>query len=193
VSASAVGWYGHRPEPVDETAGPGQGFLAEVGAAWERAADAARSAGVSVVHPRIGLVLDASHGALAGMLPTFRLGLGGPIGDGRQPFPWIARDDLVDILADATRVDAPTGVVNAVAPDTVDQRTFAQTLGEALGRPACLPVPGVAVRTLAGPMGQALLLEGARAVPAVLLRQRHAFRWPRLLPALRHAIGRLLP
>lgn len=193
ISASAVGWYGHRPEAVDEQAAPGQGFLAEVGVAWEQAAEPARRVGAAVVHPRIGLVLDASHGALAGMLPAFRLGLGGPLGAGDQPFPWIARDDLLDVLALATRPEHPDGVVNAVAPEAVDQRTFALALGQALSRPARLPVPGFVVRTLAGQMGQALLLEGARAVPAVLLRQRHAFRWPHLLPALRHAVGRPPP
>ena len=190
VSASAVGIYGHCLEAVDEAAPPGQGFLATVGQAWEHAAEPARQAGARVVHPRIGLVLDASHGALAGMLPAFRLGLGGPIGEGTQPFPWVARDDVLDVLADAVETTDPPAVVNVVAPEATDQRSFATALGEALGRPACVPAPSFAIRALAGAMGQALLLEGARAVPSVLLQRGHAFRWPALRPALQHAIGR---
>lgn len=190
VSASAVGWYGHREELVDEQSAPGTGFLAETALAWEAAADPARDAGVRVVHPRVGIVQSAKHGALAEMLPIFRAGGGGPLGGGRQGVPWVALDDLVAMLHTALFEPAYEGAFNAVAPHPVDQGTFARTLGHVLRRPACTPVPGFAVRAMFGEMGQHVLLEGARVRPKTL--EDLGFRWthPHLEGALRWALGR---
>lgn len=190
IVASAVGWYGdHRGAPLDEASAPGTaGFLHEVCAAWEAAADPARAAGIRVVHPRIGVVLTPRGGALGQLLLPARLGLGGPLGDGTQPFPWIAMDDLVHLLHWA--LDAPvSGPLNAVAPTRVDQRGFAATLGEVLGRPAGLPLPAAAVKLGFGRMGEEVLLQGAVLDPRVA--REGGFRWsfPELAPALRFLLG----
>jgi len=190
IVASAVGWYGdHRGAPLDESSPPGtKGFLHEVCAAWEAAAEPARAAGIRVVHPRIGVALSPRGGALAELLTPARLGLGGPVGDGRQPFPWIALDDLLYLLH--WLLDAPvSGPVNAVAPNRVDQRTFAAALGKVLGRPAGLPLPAAAVQLGFGAMGKEVLLGGAEIEPRVA--RDAGFRWsfPDLEPALRFLLG----
>lgn len=189
VSASAFGLYGDRRDPVDESAPPGHGFLADTAVAWEAAADPARAAGIRVVHPRIGLVLDGHDGVLPAMAPAFQLGLGGPLGDGRQGFPWVARDDLVAMLHDALWDDTWHGPFNAVGPAPCDQRTFARALGRALGRPAFVPVPAAPLRWIAGEAA-ALALEGALVRASVL--HTRGFRWRFTEPeaACRAALGR---
>ncbi|NOX57047.1 MAG: TIGR01777 family protein, partial [Planctomycetes bacterium] len=135
VAASGMGFYGDRgEEEVDETSPPGRGFLAELCQQWEGAADPARNAGIRVVHLRIGMVLSEKGGALAKMLPAFRLGLGGVIGSGRQYWSWIALDDLVRIIRHAIENDGLSGPVNAVSPRPVTNRQFTQTLGRILRR-----------------------------------------------------------
>jgi uncharacterized protein (TIGR01777 family) len=196
VSASAIGYYGDRgDEPLDETASAGRGFLPETCEAWERAADPARRAGLRVVLPRIGIVLSPDGGALGRMLPPFRMGLGGRLGSGWQIMSWIGRSDLVRVLVAAIDDDALEGPVNAVAPSAVSNAEFARTLGRVLHRPAVLPLPAVAIRLLFGEMGQALLLGGARVVPAKLARAGFTWDWPELEGALGHEIGcpRLVP
>ncbi|MEY3012532.1 MAG: hypothetical protein RIT45_1267 [Pseudomonadota bacterium] len=191
VSVSAVGWYGDRTTRVDADSEPGQGFAAEVAAAWEGAAEPARAAGLSVVNPRMAVVLDPRSGALHRMLPAFRAGVGGPVGHGRQAMPWIALDDAVYGLA-ALAVDpalALEGPVDLVAPQAVAQAEFARTLGRVLGRPAVLPLPALAVRTLFGAMGDELLLRGAPVHPTHLLRAGFRFAYPDLEGALRHLLG----
>lgn len=180
IVASATGWYGARGDaPLDETAGPGPGFLADVCRAWEAAADPARAAGVRVVHPRIGVVLEPGGGMLGRLLPLFRLGLGGPVGPGTQVLSWISRHDLVRVLAFLLEADL-AGPVNATAPAPVTNAEFSAALARALGRPAFLRVPAFAVRTALGAMGQELLLSGARVLPARLLAAGFAFDDPRL-------------
>ncbi len=192
VSASAIGFYGHRgDEAVDESAARGAGFLAEVCEAWENAAAPARAAGVRVVHPRIGMVLSGAGGALTALLTPFSVGLGGPVGSGRQAMSWIALDDLLGVLLAAIRMPALAGPVNAVAPGAVSNRTFGTTLGAVLRRPAVLPLPVFAVRTLFGAMGEELLLGGAFVRPAALGRAAFAFDFPDLDSALRFELGRL--
>lgn len=192
VSASAIGFYGDRgAEEVDERASRGNGFLAEVCAAWEAAAAPARAAGIRVVHPRIGMVLASAGGALKQLLMPFSLGLGGPVGSGAQGMSWIALDDLLGVLFAAIRKPELAGPVNAVAPGAVSNRLFARTLGDVLGRPAVLPLPAFAVRALFGAMGEELLLGGAMVRPAALQRAGVAFDFPDLASALRFELGRL--
>jgi uncharacterized protein (TIGR01777 family) len=176
VCASAIGWYGDRPGPacVDETSARGDGFLAETCEAWERATDAARDAGIRVVNLRIGVVLSARGGALAKLLPPFRMGLGGAVGSGEQGMSWIDLDDLLGAIRFVMSADVHGGV-NAVAPEPCSNRDFGRALGAAIGRPAVAPLPSPAVKAMFGEMGERLLLEGAYVRPARL--SALGFRW----------------
>jgi uncharacterized protein (TIGR01777 family) len=183
VSASAIGYYGPRgDEELDESSPPGEGFLSELSIAWE--AEARRAAGFArVVILRIGIVLAREGGALAAMLPVFKLGLGGPLGSGRQWMSWIHIDDLVAMFEAA--IDGGwEGVFNAVGPEPVRNSEFGKTLGKALHRPAFLPAPGPALRVLLGEMAGPLLLSGQRVVPAAALARGFTFRYPSLETAL---------
>lgn len=193
VSASAIGLYGDRGEEwLDESSAPGTGFLAEVAQEWEEAASPAARAGIRVVHPRTGLVLAPNGGALAAMLPIFRLGLGGPLGSGRQWWSWITLQDVVGALAHAVEHDDVRGPCNLVAPVPVRCADFARALGRALGRPALLPAPAFALRMVLG-TGQAneLLLASARARPAVLERTGFEFAGRELDAALAQLFSHL--
>jgi uncharacterized protein (TIGR01777 family) len=190
ICASAAGYYGDRgDEPLTEDSPPGTGFLAEVCRAWEAATEAARRAGLRVVNLRIGVVLSAAGGALKRMLPPFRMGLGGAVGGGRQYMSWIALSDLVRAIEFVLQTGDIQGPVNAVAPNPVSNRQFTRTLGRVLRRPTLLPLPRLAVRTLFGEMGQALLLEGNRLLPARLERGGFSFLHPGLEDALRFELG----
>jgi hypothetical protein len=191
VSASAVGYYGNRgDEALTEASPPGSGFLAEVAREWEASTEPARAAGIRVVVPRIGLVLAADGGALPRMLLPFKLGLGGPIGSARQYMSWISLDDLVEVIRLALENPALSGPVNATGPEPVTNREFARTLAGVLGRPAFLPAPAFAIRLALGEMGQALLLDGARVIPARLQAAGFRFRHADLEGALRAVLGR---
>jgi uncharacterized protein len=191
VSASAIGWYGDRGDTaVDESSAPGRGFLAEVARAWEDATAPAASAGIRVVRVRIGVVLTPRGGALARFLLPFRLGLGGPLGDGRQWMSWIALDDVVEVFRVALADPRLDGPVNAVAPGAVTGSEFATTLGRVLRRPALLPAPAFALRALLGrEFADAMVLGGAHVRPAALEGVGHPFRFPALEGALRHLLG----
>jgi len=190
LSASAVGYYGDRgAELVDEDAGPGEGFLAGVCVAWERAALAAAGLGARTVLLRTGVVLTARGGALAKMLPAFRAGLGGPVGGGRQGLSWISHDDAVYAMHHLMR-RAVEGPVNLVSPHPLAQADFAKALGRALGRPAVLPLPGFAVKLLFGRMGEEVLLSGCRALPTRLERSGFRFELPDLPAALSRTLGK---
>ncbi len=192
VSASAIGYYGSRgDESLTEDSPAGDGFLAEVCQAWEAAADPARHAGVRVVTLRMGMVLAASGGALGRMLLPFKLGLGGVVGSGRQYVSWIALGDLVSAIHHVLLAAGVTGPVNAVAPVPVTHRDFVRTLGRVLRRPTLAPLPAPIVRLLLGEMGQALLLDGARVLPARLQAAGFRFRHPVLESALRAELARL--
>jgi uncharacterized protein len=189
ASASGVGYYGPRgDEPVTEEAPAGDDFPARVCVAWEREAQKAEELGVRVVRMRTAIVLDASGGALARMLPFFRLGVGGPVAGGRQYLPWIHPDDLVALYLAALDDEAWRGPVNAGAPEPPTNREFSRALGRALRRPAFAPVPGLAVRVLYGDMAQ-LVTEGQRAIPARAQAHGFGFRHPELEAALRDALG----
>ena len=190
VSASGVGYYGSRAdELVDEDAAPGGDFLAQVCVAWEREAQAATRHGLRVVTIRTGVVLDRKGGALAKMLPPFRLGIGGPVAGGRQYLPWIHIDDLVGIYLAAIDNPAWTGPVNATAPEPVTNAAFSKALGRALRRPAFLPVPALAIRALYGDMAE-IVTEGQRAVPRRALELAYEFGHPDLDEALAASLRR---
>lgn len=189
VSASAVGYYGaRRDEEVPETTPPGDGFLAEVCVAWERAAQAATELGVRVAVVRTGIVLDRRDGALAKMLPPFRAGVGGPVAGGRQWMPWIHVDDLVGLYVAALDGADWDGPLNGSAPEPVTNRDFSKALGRALHRPAVAPVPRLALRALYGEMEQ-IVTTGQRAVPRRPLALGYAYAHPELDEALRSALA----
>src|ERR1700691_2627353 len=166
LSSSAIGYYGPRgEEPLDEEAPPGSDYLAQVCVAWEAQAQAAQELGLRVVLLRTGVVLDRGGGALAKMLPPFRLGLGGPVAGGRQYVSWIHPDDLLGILLAALTDERWSGPVNSTAPEPVTNGELSRALGRALHRPALLPVPAIALRALYGDMAQ-IVTTGARALPA---------------------------
>jgi len=186
ISASALGFYGDCGDDiVTESAGAGTGFLAEVCQAWETATAPASEAGARVVHLRIGLVLSDHGGALAKMLTPFKLGLGGPLGDGKMWMSWIHLDDLVRAIAHILATPDLKGPVNGFAPNPVTNGEFTKTLGRVLRRPAILPVPAPALRIALGEMADALLLSSLRGTPNALLQSGFAFEHPELEPALR--------
>jgi uncharacterized protein len=188
VSASASGYYGPRgDEKVTESEGPGDDFLAEVCVAWEREAQAAEELGMRVVRLRTGVVLDRGGGALARMLPPFRLGAGGPVAGGRQYLPWIHADDLVGLYLHALDDPAWSGAYNAAAPEPVTNAEFSKALGRALHRPAVAPVPAAALKLLYGDMAE-IVTEGQRAVPRRALDGGHEFAHADLDAALADAL-----
>jgi uncharacterized protein (TIGR01777 family) len=188
VSQSAAGFYGARgEEPVDESAPPGADFLADVVVAWEREALGA-SEHCRVAVTRTGVVLSPSGGALAQMLPFFRLGLGGPVAGGRQYVPWIHLDDVVGALLHCVEEDQAHGPVNATAPHPVTNAELSKTLGRVLHRPAVLPVPGVGLKVLYGEMSL-IVTTGQRVVPRELERLGYEFRYAELEPALRDVLS----
>jgi uncharacterized protein len=189
VAASAIGFYGNRgDEDLTEASPAGNGFLAEVCQEWENAAAPAADAGLRVVHIRIGVVLAKEGGALPAMLTPFRLGLGGPVGNGRQYWSWVTLDDVVGSFLFALSNDELRGPVNAVAPQPVRNAEFVRELGRALHRPTIFPLPAFVVRTLFGEMGDALLLASARVQPSKLEAGGYRFLHPELPEALRSAL-----
>jgi uncharacterized protein len=184
VSASAVGYYGSRGDlELDEDAAPGQGFLAEVCQAWEAEARAAEQHGIRVVHARLGVVLAPEGGALERMLPPFRLGVGGKLGDGSQWMPWVHVDDVVGLLLHAASETTLQGPLNVVSPEPVTNTEFTRQLGRVLKRPALLAVPRVALRLAFGEFG-AVLLQSQRVLPRVARASGYRFAYPELGAAL---------
>ncbi len=183
VCASAIGFYGERGDEVlTESAPRGDGFLAGVVEAWEAAAEPAREAGIRVVNLRQGLILSPSDGALARLLTPFRLGLGGPVGNGRQWWSWVALEDVVSAYLYV--LEQPlAGPLNVTAPEPVRNRDFVKALGHALHRPAFAPFPAFAVNALLGEMGRELLLTSERIVPKGLVDGGFEFREPTLVGA----------
>jgi len=188
LSASATGYYGHRGEEIlVEASAPGTGFLAAVCREWEAAAAPARDAGVRVVYLRSGVVLSPAGGALARLLPMFRLGLGATLGTGRQFMPWITLDDEVGAILHLLTHDI-SGPVNLVSPQQVTNREFTATLCRIVRRPALLRVPGQALRMVLGEAAGELLAS-ERVHPARLLETGYAFRHPELESTLRDLVG----
>jgi uncharacterized protein (TIGR01777 family) len=189
LSGSAVGYYGDRGDAVlDETAGPGEGFLPRLTTDWEGATAPIGDAGVRVVLLRTGIVLSQTGGALAKLLPIFRLGGGGPLGSGTQWMSWITLDDHVRAMEHLLFAEGMRGAVNLTAPAPVRNADFAATLGRVLGRPAVLPVPAFALELLYGEMARATLLAGQRVMPAALASAGFQFEAPTLEGALRSVL-----
>lgn len=191
LSMSGISRYGvSRREVVDETSSVADdGFLPAVAAAWENATLPADQGGIRTVLLRTAVVLSAQGGALRQMLPAFRLGLGGPIGGGRQRMSWIGLPDLVELILWAMENPSIRGPLNATAPQAVTQAEFARALGAVLHRPSFLPAPGWAVSLLFGQMGRETILGDLAARPGVALAGGFRFATPDLAAALRQAVG----
>lgn len=190
LSGSAVGFYGDGGEAELTEASPrGRGFLSDVVAAWEEATGPAEAAGIRTVHLRTGVVLSPDGGAMGKVLPLFRLGLGGPIGRGREWWPWISLEDEVGAIVHLLEADVH-GPVNLTAPNPVRTGEYARAIGRALGRPAVLPVPRLGPRLLLGQeLADSLLGQSQRVLPARLLEHGYEFRFPDLDDALAAQIG----
>ena len=188
VSASAVGYYGSRGDEVlREDSGPGNSYLAEVCEAWERETEAASALGIRVVRIRIGIVLDAKGGALRQMLPPFRMGLGGKLGDGRQWMSWIHLEDLAAMFQFALE-NPVRGAWNGVAPIPVSNADFTRALARTVHRPAIFPVPVFALKLLFGEMSE-ILLASQRVIPAAAEAAGFRFRFPELGGALANVLA----
>jgi hypothetical protein len=187
-STSAVGYYGDRGEDVltEETLS-GDDFLAEVGRDWEAEALAAEKKGARVALPRFGIVLHRDGGAMAKMIPAFRMFVGGPLGSGRQWFPWIHMADLVAALCFLIETPALRGPFNCTAPEPVRNKDLAKTLGRKLHRPACMPAPALMVKLVLGEFGE-VLLGSQRAVPQKLTEAGFTFQYPDLDAALEEIV-----
>ena len=186
VSGSALGYYGNRPfsEPVDETAPRGTGFLAETAELWEQAAEPAARAGVRVAYARTSLVLSRRGGMLEVVLPIFRLGLGGQLGDGTQPWSWITLEDEVRAILHIIAHNELRGPVNLAAPGAVTNAEFTHALASALHRPALFKVPAFALRLVNEEFANDMMLGGVRMVPNKLLNSGFTFEHPDLRTAL---------
>jgi uncharacterized protein (TIGR01777 family) len=191
LSGSAIGIYGSRgDEPLDEQSAPGTGFLADVVRQWEQAALPARAAGIRLVYPRLGLVMNPDGSVLAKLIPVFNVGGGGRVGKGTQWMSWIGLHDLLRALTyliTAERIDGP---VNVTSPNPATNAVFSHTLGTVLHRPSVAAVPEFAIKLMFGEMGEETLLSGQRVVPRRLLESEFRFDYPELEAALRHELGR---
>jgi len=186
VSASATGYYGYSKDATfTESDGPGTDFLADVCARWEAIARNAHDLGMRVACVRSGVALGGDGGALAKMLPPFKMGAGGIIGNGKQWFSWIHIDDLVGIYLLA--IDGADGVLNGTAPNPVTNAAFTKALGEAIHRPSFLPVPTFALRAMLGE-GADALLNGQRVLPKRTQELGYAFTYPTIEAALANAV-----
>lgn len=182
--ASAVGWYGARgDEELDESSPRGNGFLADLCRDWEQATERAAEAGVRVMRVRTGVVLGRGGGALSAMLPPFKLGVGGPLGSGRQWVSWIHLDDLCRLYVHLIEPERAVGAYDGTAPNPVRMRELAKTLGRVLHRPALFPVPAPMLRLALGEVAD-VLLTGQRVLPRRALASGFAFEHPVLGEAL---------
>lgn len=190
VAASAIGFYGDRgDEMLTEESTVGNGFLPEVTRDWEAAAQPARARDIRVVHLRLGMILGAGGGALAKMLPPFRLGLGGRIGSGRQWCSWISIGDVVRAIQFALANESLSGPVNVVSPNPVSNDEFTRVLGRVLWRPTIFPLPAFVARLALGQMADEVLLASTRVEPARLRAAGFEFKQSELEMALRHVLS----
>lgn len=185
ICASAIGYYGDRGEhECVESATPGEGFLADVCKDWEEATKPAVAAGIRVVNLRLGVVLGKEGGALAKMLTPFKMGMGGPLGDGQQWISWISIDDVIKIIDFAIKTDTLSGPVNAVAPMPIRNKEFAHALGRALHRPEVVPIPKRMLNFMFGEMANETLLASTRVLPRKLEMEEFQFTHPDIHTAL---------
>jgi len=184
-SASAIGYYGNRgDETLDETSAPGSNFVAEVCQRWEEAADPAVQAGIRVVYGRIGMVLSGKGGTLPTMLPSFKLGIAGVVGGGKQFVSWVHIDDLLSMIEYTLSDTGISGAVNLVAPAAVTNREFTKTLGKVVSRPTVMSMPAFVAKAVFGQMGEELVLSSTRVLPSVLMRNGYTHRHANLEKAL---------
>jgi hypothetical protein len=188
--ASATGIYGNREDQLlDDTSAPGSGFLADVCRQWEAAAQPAVQAGIRVVHLRFGVVIGRGPGALAKMLPIFRLGLGGPLGSGQQWMSWISLEDAVSAILFLLDTPSVAGPVNLTTPNPVTNAQFTRALAQAIHRPAIFRAPTFALRLALGEMADEALLASARVYPSKLTSARFRFAHPTIAPAIHAALA----
>ena len=191
LSASAIGFYGDRASAeIDEVTAGGKGFLAGVCKEWEARARAATAFGARVALLRLGIILSPAGGALAKMLPPFKMGAGGVIGSGRQYVSWISIDDAISAILEVLYQPSLEGAVNISAPNPVTNRELTRALGRVLNRPTVAPMPAFAARALFGEMAEEMLLASSRVLPHRLSTAGFPFRHPHLELALRHLLGR---
>ena len=184
IAASAVGYYGNSVHPVDEDSNPGTDFLARVTKAWEDESKNIETIGVRRVNIRTGIVLDRASGALARLIIPFKLFLGGPLGSGKQWFPWIHIDDLIEIYLLSIDSKKISGVMNAVSPGIVSMDRFCKTLGKEMHRPAAMKVPEFILKLFLGERAD-VLLEGACVIPQKTVETGFCFKHGDLKEALR--------
>jgi uncharacterized protein (TIGR01777 family) len=185
INASAVGYYGsHGDETVTEKTGPGQDFLSRLCVEWEEEAKKAEAFGVRVALVRTGIVLDKGKGALAKMVPPFKMFVGGPLGSGAQWMPWIHIEDQIGLICFLIENAGARGAFNATAPNPVTMEEFSRALGEVLNRPSWASVPPSALALLVGEMAD-MLLNGQRAMPEAALKLGFTFKYPEITGALR--------
>jgi uncharacterized protein len=194
VSASATGYYGDRGDEIlTEESSPSSStdFLSDVCRNWEEATQIAKESGVRVVNLRLGIVLSSSGGMLSKILPIFKLGLGGRIGNGNQYMSWIGLDDLLGFILYAMVDQSIAGPVNTVSPNPITNADFTATLGKVLSRPTKFSIPETMVKL---PLGEELanvaLLSSSRAIPERLIKMGYKFRFPHLESVLRHTLGK---
>jgi uncharacterized protein (TIGR01777 family) len=189
IQASGIGYYGSRSdELVDESSSPGKGFLAEVAQKWEASTKPVESMGVRHIVVRTGVVLGPDGGALPRLLTPFRLFVGGPLGSGRQYFPWIHLRDEARAIRFLIEQEKLQGAFNLAAPESLTQKEFCHILGQVLKRPSWFPVPGFALRLIFGEMAGEVLLSGQRAVPKRLLDAGYKFSFPDAESALQNLL-----
>ena len=189
VAASAIGFYGDRAdEELSETSSSGDDFLAEVCREWEAESSKAKDLGMQVAQIRIGVVLAEGGGALDAMLPPFRLGVGGPLGSGRQWWSWIHRDDLCGLILHLIE-RGESGIYNATAPNPMRQKDFARVLGRVLHRPSFMPAPAFALKIVLGGFATELL-SSKKVLPRATQATEFSYQFPELERALRQALNR---
>jgi uncharacterized protein (TIGR01777 family) len=185
ICASAVGYYGNRADEIlTEQSACGEGFLADLCRDWEEAAETASSAGIRTVHLRLGMILHPTGGALKKMLPMFKLGLAGPIGDGTQYWSWITLEDTIGAVEHILQNPSIAGPVNIVSPNPVTNKEFTKTLAHILKRPAFLPAPKLLLKFAFGQFAQQTLLASTRVKPEKLMQTDFHFNHPELKQAL---------
>ena len=189
ISGSALGFYGlgEGSDPnvvVDETGKPDNSFSSQLCIAWEEEAHCIESLGIRSCYLRTGIVLGKNGGALAKMLPPFKLGLGGPMGSGKQWMPWIHRDDLIGLIHFIIEKETIRGAINGTAPNPVTNKVFSKHLGRALKRPAFFPMPAFVLKLMLGEMAEELLLSGRKVIPKKALEAGYTFKFAELQDAL---------
>ncbi|MGI9392294.1 MAG: TIGR01777 family oxidoreductase, partial [Parvibaculales bacterium] len=189
ISASAIGYYGAQDtQPLHESSPPNKDFTHSLCADWEQAAKQAEQYGTRLCIARLGVVLGKNGGALQKMLPAFKLGLGGRLGDGKQILSWIHRDDVVRGFQFLLNNQKLSGIFNFCAPHAISNTDFTKSLANALHRPAIFPMPAWLIKLLFGEMGTALLLHGQNATPTALTKAGFTFQHPHIQEALKNII-----